>query len=81
MGALGDKRKEARMAPSSSIHRPLRSNRRTYYLLRDGSVSKNAAPPYLLRIRAESLSIATLMALALETKFRRESIRLASEEV
>ena len=73
--------KGAFMAASRVLQRPMHLSRRTYYLLRDGSVSKSPSPSHLLRIRAESLSMATLMALALEAKLRADGIYLAFEAV
>ncbi|GEM_PF-6383793 len=54
---------------------------RTYYLHRDGSVSKAPTSSHLLRIRAESMEEASLIVLALETKLRRQGIYLPFEEV
>lgn len=56
-------------------------SRRTYYLHRDGSVSKAPTPSHLLHIRAESLEQALLMVQAVETQLRRQGIYFPFQEV
>lgn len=58
----------------------LRSTKRTYYLNRDGSVTKVPTDNHLLRIRAESMEQATTVAWALRAKLQEAGLYLAFEE-
>ena len=57
-----------------------RHSQRTYYLHRNGSVSKTPSPSHLLRIRAESEAQASTLAWALRAKLQQEGLHLAFEE-
>ena len=65
---------------ASTPNKP-RPNRRTYYLHRDGSVSKRPTPSHQLRIRAASQTEAAVKAMAAETMLRVSGLYFPFAEV